>query len=60
VCIYDEVFCFYTDKNRRCEPGLRTIRNYAAHLVYVASIATTLLEVMKEAHDQHRQRSLHG
>nr|AEM25308.1 ferrochelatase [Crithidia acanthocephali] len=46
ACIYDEVFRFYTDKNRRCVPGIRTIRDYAEHPAYITAIATTLLDAM--------------
>lgn len=44
--VYDEVFRFYTDKNRRCVPGLRTIRDYAEHPIYIESIATSILDAM--------------
>ncbi|KPA76315.1 Ferrochelatase-like protein [Leptomonas pyrrhocoris] len=48
ACIYDEVFRFYSDKNRRCVPGLRTIRDYADHPAYVESVATSLLSAIKK------------
>lgn len=47
ACIFDEVFRFYTDKNRRCLPGLRTIRDYAEHPVYIESVASSLLTAVK-------------
>lgn len=48
ACIYDEVFRFYTDKNRRCVPGIRTIRDYAEHPAYIAAIANTVLDAMRK------------
>jgi protoporphyrin/coproporphyrin ferrochelatase len=47
ACIYDEVFRFYTDKNRRCVPGLRTIRDYAEHPVYIAAVASNMLAAIR-------------
>ncbi|KPI89099.1 Ferrochelatase-like protein [Leptomonas seymouri] len=46
--VYDAVFRFYVEWGRRCIPGIRTVRDYAEHPVYIKSIATTLLDAMRK------------
>ncbi|KAG5508616.1 hypothetical protein GH5_06869 [Leishmania sp. Ghana 2012 LV757] len=45
--IYDEVFKFYTNAKRRCIPGVRTIRDYAEHPLYVEALGSSLLSCIK-------------
>ncbi|KAG5481607.1 hypothetical protein LSCM1_05631 [Leishmania martiniquensis] len=45
--IYDEVFKFYTNTKRRCIPGVRTIRDYAEHPLYIEALGARLLSSIK-------------
>ncbi|KAG5508278.1 hypothetical protein JKF63_05534 [Porcisia hertigi] len=47
ACVYDEVFKFYMDEKRRCVPGLRTVRDYAVHPVYIEAVGSSLLNCIK-------------